>query len=218
MHCHGSKRCGCGCMKMARGYWNNFPYYTGPCPNGDGCYCAEQEEETDNDTCCERCERCDRCDRCDRCRRCKPCCQEKRCRWHRHCCGMFMAFMPMAIGPNGIVPLCVNNPCRESDFSVNSGLITLEKAGTYMATYNVKVPETAALDTTITLNVDGASQSTATTLVSTAAGDTTSNFSGQAIFEAAEGATVSLRSSEAISVTDPASQPMFTLSLVQMGE
>lgn len=203
-------------MKMARGCWNNFPYYTGPCADTDGCYGYEQEEDNcdngndnnncDNTCCCPRCRR----------RRChKKCCFGG---GGGMCCDMFSAWLPMALSPNGIVPLVMNKPCRGSDFNINSGMITLEKGGTYLATYTVKAPETAALDTTISLNVDGASQSTASTQVITEAGTTTSSFTGQAIFEADEGATVSLRTSEAINVTDPATQPMFTLSLVQLSE
>ena len=131
---------------------------------------------------------------------------------------MFTACLPVAVSANGIVPLCVNNPCRDYSFNVNSGLITLENPGTYLASYKVLVPENTALDTMISLNVDGASQSAATTQVITEAGAATSSYSGQAIFEAGEGASLSLRTSEAINVTDPAAQPMFTLSLVQLDE
>ncbi|MBR2697491.1 MAG: hypothetical protein IKE76_02785 [Clostridia bacterium] len=206
---NGCKRKGCGCMKMARGCWNSFPYYTDPCPNGDGCYPWEQDDDSDN-TCEERPCRCKRC--------CRPC---RRCGCFGHgglCNGFFSCCLPLAVSPNGIVPLCVNNPCRESSFEVNSGLIKLENPGTYLATYKVQVPENTALDTTITLNVDGASQSAAATQVVTEAAASTASFTGQSIFQAAEGATVSLRSSEAINVTDPASQPIFTLTLVQLGE
>jgi len=192
-------------MKMARGYWSNYPYYTGPCADVDGCYGRERDDE-------RRCDQ-DRDDG-DRC----ECRRRRCCRRRGMCSGMFTAFLPVAISANGIVPLCVNNPCRESDYEVNSGLITLEREGTYLATYTVKVPEATALDTMITLNADGASQSAAATQIVTAAGDATSSYTGQAIFEAGDGATVSLRTSEAINVTDPAAQPMFTLSLVQLDE
>lgn len=208
MNHHSNNRRGCGCMRMARGYWNNYPYYTGPCPNEDGCYRQDgDDDDRDNDRECDRGRRrgCGRRDRCDR----------RGCRGDR-CSGIFTAWLPVAISANGIVPLTVNNPCREPSFEVNSGLITLEDAGTYLATYTVQVPAATALDTGITLNVDGASQSTAATQVVTAAGDTTASYTGQAIFEAAEGATVSLRTSDAINVTEPAAQPIFTLSLVQL--
>lgn len=205
MNDNRNRRRGCGCMRMARGCWSNFPYYTGPCADVDGCYGRDHDDD-DRNCGCDR----DDEDRCGRRR-------HRRC--HRRMCrGMFTAFLPVAISANGIVPLCVNNPCRESDYEVNSGLITLKNEGTYLATYTVQVPEATALDTMITLNVDGASQSAAATQVITAAGDATSSYTGQAIFEAGDGATVSLRTSEAINVTDPAAQPMFTLSLVQMDE
>ena len=203
MNDNRNMRRGCGCMRMARGYWSNFPYYTGPCADVDGCYGRDRDD--DRNCGCDHDE-----DRCER--------RHHRCRRHRRCRGMFTAFLPVAVSANGIVPLCVNNPCRESDYQVNSGLITLENEGTYLATYTVKVPEATALDTMITLNVDGASQSAAATQIVTAAGDATSSYTGQAIFEAGDGATVSLRTSEAINVTDPAAQPMFTLSLVQLDE
>lgn len=201
---NGYKRRGCGCMKMARGCWNSFPYYTGPCADVDGCYERRQDDCRDEEDCRDG-------RRCERDRRC-------RCRRGGLCCGMFTACLPVAVSANGVVPLCVNNPCRENSFKVNSGLITLDNPGTYLATYKVLVPENTALDTMISLNVDGASQSAAATQVITEAGASTASFTGQSIFEAGEGATVSLRTSESVNVTDPAAQPMFTLSLVQLNE
>ena len=259
-------------MKLARSCWENFPYYTGPCPNVDGCYgwcgcngnnggsssncdcnckCTcncncncddnddnECEQTCDYDRCYRRCCRkcrewcraqcesdddddddclCDPCDPCEhghhhRCRRRR----RRRCCWKGPCCGMFLAHLPMAVGPNGIIPLVFNNPCKDESFEVNSGLVKLEREGTYLATYTVRVPETAALDTTVTLNVDNAAQAAATTQVLTEAGAATSEYTGQAIFQAGEGDTVSLRTSEAINVTDTATQPLFTLSLVRL--
>ena len=135
---------------------------------------------------------------------------------HR-CCGMFMAMLPIAVAANGVVPLAPNNPCRNGDFEVNSGMVTLEKAGTYLATFTARMPEGEALDTMLTLNVDDASQTSAITQIA-GAGEGTSAYTSQAIFEANEGATVTLRSSGAINVTQPSTQPMFTLSLVQLEE
>ena len=205
MNDNRNRRRGCGCMRMARGCWSNYPYYTGPCADADGCYGRDRDDD-------RRCD-CDQDDG-DRC----ECRRRRRCRRRGMCSGMFTACLPVAVSANGIVPLCVNNPCRDYSFNVNSGLITLENPGTYLASYKVLVPENPALDTMISLNVDGASQSAATTQVITEGGPATSSYSGQAIFEAGEGASLSLRTSEAINVTDPAAQPMFTLSLVQLDE
>lgn len=220
MNNHGNKRRGCGCMKMARGYWRNFPYYTGPCPDEDGCYRPRcNNEDNCDDPCEQECECTCECeesqDRCGKPRRCR---REKRCHRRWLCSGCFAAWLPVAISANGIVPLTANNPCREPSFDVNSGLITVKDAGTYLATYTVQVPAAAALDTIVTLNVNGASQSAAATQIVTEAGDATRSYTGQSIFEAAEGATVSLRTSDAINVPEAAAQPIFTLSLVQLDE
>ena len=75
--------------------------------------------------------------------------------------------------------------------------------------------ESLTAGTTVTLNVDDASQSSAVTQINSETGGA---YSAQAIFQAEEGANVALRSSDAINVTDPSAQPVFTLSLVQLEE
>ena len=98
--------------------------------------------------------------------------------------GIFSAMLPMAVAPNGIIPLVNNNcfcPC--GDFAVNSGLITVEEAGTYLATYTVRVPEGQTMASNITLNVNNASQSTAITEVG---GEGPASFTAQAICEMCE--------------------------------
>lgn len=202
-------RCGCGSRRNSNSYgcldsvnarwrWENFPYYDGPCPDVDGDYC----NDTGNDSGCN-CD-CDRCDRCDR----------RRCRRRGMCCGLFTAMLPMAVTANGIVPLgvtgCLNG---KEDFALNSGLITLKRAGTYMATYTVRVPEGATLDTIATLNVNDASQSSAITQVGGTAPYATT---AQAVFEADAGDTVTLRTSEAINIATTNAQPLFTLSLMKL--
>ena len=127
--------------------------------------------------------------------------------------GLFSAMLPMAVTANGIIPL-VNNSCvNAADFPVNSGLITVEESGTYLATYTVRVPEGSELDSTITLNVNDASQSSA---IAEVGGEAPSSVTAQAIFDVNDRATVTLRSSEAINLTDTSPQPLFTLSLVKL--
>ena len=127
--------------------------------------------------------------------------------------GLFSAMLPMAVTANGVIPLVKNNCAHAADFPVNSGLITVDERGTYLATYTVRVPEGAELDSTITLNVNDASQSSAIAQVGgTAPGGATA----QAIFDVSDRATVTLRSSEAINITDTSAQPLFTLSLVKL--
>ena len=199
-----NNRCGCsrrnsnnayGCLNSVGGRyrWDNYPYYPGPCPDAEGVYeCDNDRDESDRDCDC----------RCRRRRR-------HRCRF-----GLFSAMLPMAVAANGIVPLASNNCMGAvSEFPVNSGLITVEEEGTYLATYTVRVPEGQTVDSTFTLNVNDASQSSA---VVEAGGQGPTGFTGQAIFDVRDRSTVTLRSSDAINLTETAVQPLVTLSLVRL--
>lgn len=195
-----NNRCGCGrnsnnsygCLNCLGGCgrWNNYPYYDGPCPNRDGFYdCCDgydvEKGSYDGRRCCRR-----------------------------ENCGIFSAMLPMAVSANGIIPL-VNNNCVSSvkGLPVNSGLITVEEEGTYLATYTVRVPEGAEVNSTFSLNVNDASQATA---VTETGGTGPNSFTGQAIFDVRDRTTVALRSSEAINITDTSQQPLVTLSLVKL--
>lgn len=182
-------RCGCGQRRNSNNFgclgsvgsnrcWNNYPYYSGPCPDANGCYPYPDEQKRG---------------RCD--------------------FGLFSAMLPMAVTANGVIPL-VNNSCvNAADFPVNSGLITVDESGTYLATYTVRVPEGSQMASTITLNVNDASQSSA---IAEVGGTAPSSATAQAIFDVSDRATVTLRSSEAINITDTSPQPLFTLSLVKL--
>ena len=181
-----------GCLNCLGGNnrcWPNYPYYEGPCPDKNGCY-EVARGGSDRD--------CGSFDPSER----------------RSKCGVFTAMLPMAVAPNGLIPLVSNN-CMSigGDFAVNSGLITVEEAGTYLATYTVRVPEGQTVASNITLNVNDASQSSAITEVG---GEGPVSFTAQAICDVCERSTIALRSSEAINITDPSVQPLVTLSLVKI--
>ena len=204
-----NNRCGCssrrnsnngyGCLSCVGGRyrWENYPYYTGPCPDADGGYECDCE--------CE-------CDRDDGDR------EERRCRGRRRrrdrgCFGLFTAMLPMAIAANGIVPLVGGNCLSAEGFNVNCGLITVEEAGTYLATYTVRLPAEAAVESTFSLNVNDAAQASA---IVEAGGTGPASYTGQAMFEVCDRATVVLRSSDAINITSPSTQPLVTLSMVKL--
>ena len=168
----------CGCMRMARGCWGNFPYYGGPCPDTCGCYGRRPCEDTDSDNGGDD----------DDCT-----CRRRR----RRRCGppnaLFTAYTPIMVSANGIVPLALSDTTRDRMFDTNCGLITVEAPGTYLATYKVNVPAGTTMETLLTLNVNGACQSPATENVVADGGSSSLNYTAQAIFEADEGDTVSLR-------------------------
>lgn len=184
-----------GCLNNVGGRWrwDDYPYYGGPCPSVEGVYdCNCDGERSDEGRGCRR--------------------RRRRCRGF----GIFSAMLPMAVASNGIIPL-VSGVCTYGgrDFPINSGMVTVEEAGTYLATYTVRVPEAAALATTMTLNVNDASQSSAIVEVG---GEGPVGYTGQAIFEVGDRATVALRTSEPINITETSPQPLVTLSLVRLDE
>ena len=188
-----NNRYGClNCLGENRRCWDNYPYYTGPCPDRDGNYEVARSGYDDE----------------------RRGCDGGRPRDREGKYGLFTAMLPMAVAPNGIIPLVNSNclcPC--GDFAVNSGLISVKEAGTYLATYTVRVPEGQTLASNITLNVNDASQSSAITEVG---GAGPVSFTAQAICDVCERSTIALRSSEAITMTDPSVQPLVTLSLVKI--
>ena len=194
-----NNRYGClNSLSESRRCWDNYPYYNGPCPDRNGNY--ESVRAGYNDGCGSY--------ECDRSYDGGKS-SERRSKY-----GIFSAMLPMAVAPNGIIPLANNYCfCPGGDFAVNCGLITVEEAGTYLATYTVRVPEGQTLTSNITLNVNDACQSTAITEVG---GEGPVSFTAQAICEMCERSTVALRSSEAINLTDPSVQPLVTLSLVRI--
>ena len=125
--------------------------------------------------------------------------------------GIFTAAIPMAVAANGVIPL--NGSCCDRDIQVNNGLITLSDPGTYLATVTARVPEGTALDSTITLNANDASQYSALMVL---CGAGPASATAQALFDVCDRTVVSLRSSEALNITEASPQPLFTLSLVKV--
>ena len=189
---------GYGCLNSVGGRYRrrNHPYYGGRCPDEEGNY--ENDEEKREDEC--------GCGRRGRRRRRR---HDGRARF-----GMFTAMTPVAVAANGIIPL-VGNGCGCDGLGVNSGRINIEESGTYLATYAVRVPEGAEMESTVTLDVNDVSQASAVVEVG---GDGPACFTAQALFEVDDRAAVTLRSSEVINITDVCLQPLFTLTLVQLDE
>ena len=195
-----------GCLNSVGGRyrWENYPYYNGPCPDVEGDYDDDRDDDRDDN----------RDDR-DNGRR-----GGRKQRRNGDNFGIFSAMLPIAVAANGIIPLA-NTGClgHKNGFPVNSGLITIKEEGTYLATYTVRIPPDTSVDTTITLNVNDASQTSAIAIIDTdGESDHTFSVTAQAIFEADRGDTVTLRSSDSININDTSVQPLFTLSLVQLDD
>ena len=126
---------------------------------------------------------------------------------------MFTAQAPMAVAASGVIPL-TGSAC-DCDYEVNGGVITVRDAGEYLATYIVRVPGGVALDSTVTLNVNGVCQPSGITVVG---GEGPSCFTCQTLFETSGRASVSLKSSDEICASSASVQPMVTLSLLRLSD
>ena len=181
-----------GCLDSVNSRWRS-PIYGGPCPDVDGDYGDD----------CRR--RHDRVGDCGDTRRCD----------HGCVYGLFTASQPIAAAANGVIPLS-RALCSGGDFAVNSGMITARREGTYLAIYTVRVPAGTELNTTTTLNVNDAQQTSAIAAIDAGATDASSATTAQAILDIERGDTLTLRTLKPINVAATSAQPMFTLSLVRL--
>ena len=181
--------CGCsrGCGTLNSVYYRNYPYYTGPCPSV-GCGCYPGDYPP-------------------------PIVPEPA---PMGAIGSFYAVGPVTVAAGGAVPLTAGtvNPCV---FTLNGSNVTIRQPGTYRATYTVNVPADIAAGTTMTLNLNGAAIAGSGVNIETAAGTSTSSYTGQAVFTARAGDMLSLNTLSALSFTAATTAPIFTLVLERVG-
>lgn len=225
----------------------NYPFYTGNCPNACGCYnCGCTAGVTNqnirgyygwrnvgdscgcsactsarNSACCGECGRCNgcntcscgSCNECDDCNGCGCGCDDCNCGCgtHNPVYGLFSANVPLTVTAGAAVPL-VPTAVSTNDFTVAGGAITVNRCGVYLATYTANIPIGAEVDTTLVLNVNGAAQPSTLQTVSTPG-----SYTGQTVFTANAGSTVSLISSAALSLTEPIGQNVVNLTLTRIG-
>ena len=98
-----------------------------------------------------------------------------------------------------------------NDFTVTGGTVTINRCGTYLATYTVNVPLEATIDTDILINVNGVAQPGS--LLDIAAGG---SYTGQTVFKANPGTTLSIVTTAALSLTESVGQNIVTLTLTRI--
>ena len=98
-----------------------------------------------------------------------------------------------------------------NDFTVTGGTVTINRCGTYLATYTVNIPADSTVDTDILINVNGVAQP-GSLLDITGAG----SYTGQTVFKANSGTTLSIVSNAALSLTESVGQNIVTLTLTRI--
>lgn len=94
---------------------------------------------------------------------------------------------------------------------MTNGVVTFCRCGVYLATYTVHVPTGSEVDTSIVMNVNGVAQPN--TLLNVAA---VGSYTGQTVFTANAGTTLSLVTSAALSITEPVGQNVVTLTFTRI--
>lgn len=130
--------------------------------------------------------------------------------------GSFYALGPVSVAAGGAVALTASmvNPRY---FAVSGSSITIRQPGTYRAMYTLNVPTGLAVNTVMSLGLDGAVVAASGVDVETTTDTATANFAGQTIFTARAGDVLNLDSLSALNITSATTDPVFTLILERIG-
>jgi len=181
------------------------------CNNSTGC------GNCTNNCTCGTCGNCcgNTCDLCDCGENCCDCsCGNNCCHLDSSGCpvyGLFSANAPVTVTAGAAIPLAPTT-VSTNDFTVSNGTVTINRCGTYLATYTVNIPAGSEVDTTIVMNVNGVTQPSTLLSISEAG-----SYTGQTVFTANTGATVSLVSNAAFTVSEPIGQNVVALTLTRIG-
>lgn len=174
--------------RTLRRWWgDDFPFYNGPCgPCADDC-----------------------CDHCWLGRPPYPDEDVPGC----HAAAAFTAAAPVQLSAGGSVSFSAAGDIPDG-FSVESGGIRIENAGTYMAIYTVNVPANAAVSSRFVLTLNGSSISASAMDVSATAGDGTNGSTMSALFTADAGSLLNLSSLSPVNICPGPASNIFTLTII----
>ncbi len=124
----------------------------------------------------------------------------------------FLAYAPLSVPEGGGVPLRSTGLATDP-FAVEDGNIAIPYAGAYFAIWTAHIPPCPRLDTALSLRLNGEELPASRAIVK---GPGTCV--GQTVFIAGSGDVLSLTASDALEIPGaPEGQPLFTLSLFQIG-
>lgn len=196
-------------------YWQDYPFYSGPCgPVADDCSC--------NHGCCNH-----------------SCCDHH---WCDHGCHPLppMPLPPMPVPPDpDPEPTCPPNATFIAGSPLNlaagdnitlsaistdtegfiptTGGIRILNAGTYMVTYTVQIPAGEAVASRFVLTLDGGNiASSALDVNVSAANETNTSYTMQALIQAGDNSLLNLTTLGALSLTTTGAANVVTLSIVQV--
>ena len=170
------------------------------------------------------CNSCDNCSPCHVCGctgvNCFGCCTQcgcHRCGCHcRACFGVFTANGPINLSAGGTINLTCRNVNTDC-FTTSFGSIRIRRAGIYFAMVTADIPVGTCVDTTLRLELGNQVLVPPELSIVTHSDCDTNNFAGSTVFCARAGELLKLSTLDALTVSQTTAQPVFTLTLIQIG-
>ena len=206
--------CGCdNCNSCGCDTCNNCGCNT--CDNCNSCSC-DTCNTCDCNTC--NCDNCNHCN-CNSCNTCTPCaCNHcTQCGCHCHACfGVFTADGPINLSAGGTINLTCRNVNTDC-FTTTYGSIRIRRAGIYFAMVTADIPVGTCVDATLRLELGNQVLVPPELSIVTHSDCDTHNFAGSTVFCARAGELLKLSTLDALTVSQTTAQPVFTLTLIQIG-
>ena len=239
-HCYGALNCVAGPYNC-----RNYPYYTGPCAQvsctdncgntTNNCNCNHNCNCTNN--CSNNCTNSCNCHH--------HCCHHRPCWYPcdfentfppvmpdpnpptpslpppappainpTSAYGFFNAAPPVTIAAGGVVPL-ETNLANDRFFTNTGGSILIRRAGAYLVSYSVQVPAGETLASQYYLTLNGTAIDETALNVTDDGAEETESYTIQAIIQATANSTLTLNSSNAVTLEATALNP-FNLTIVRL--
>lgn len=178
-------------------YYQNFPFYNGPCPPGP------------NLPCCKPCRPCG-------CRPCPPYPPEMDIPTTNRIAALFTADAPQDVSAGNAVPLTAQliNP---EYFAPAQGGIAIRRAGLYMAIFCINLPPLQTISTNFVLRLNGTAIDASRIALTCTSDNNNTCVTGQALVQATPNSLLTLNTESAFAIEVPSTvENVFSLSLVHI--
>lgn len=156
-------------------YYQNFPYYNGPCPP---CEC--QSSGCKGHRCNKKC--CNHCGSCGNCGNHCGCGHHCACSKNNCSAGMFSADAPLSVNAGEIIPLSADH-CYGDCFEICNGCIRIRKSGLYHVVWTVNVPSYQNYSGCLYLTLNGNEVGGSCQTICCQADNTSTSATGQAMVQ-----------------------------------
>ena len=178
-------------------YYQNFPFYNGPCPPGP------------NLPCCKPCRPCG-------CRPCLPYPPEMDIPTTNRIAALLTAGAPQDVSAGSAVQLTAQliNP---EYFAPAQGGIAIRRAGLYMAIFCINLPPLQTIGTNFVLRLNGTAIDASRIALTCTSDNNNTCVTGQALVQATPNCLLTLNTESALSIDVPSAvENVFSLSIVRI--